>query len=134
MNNTSWCALEWFKAYFSNRSQVVECHGHVSNEKVVDVGLPQGSVLRPILFPICINDVSLHFHQRGMPCQLAIDTLPYCTGNDISETKVRLLYCIDEISKWYKENNSTVNEDKCCYTVIKPKKSKDGLYFNILHS
>ena len=122
--------IRWFKSYLSNRSQVVKCHGNVSNEKVVNVGVPQGSVLGPILFLVFINDISQHVF-TGTANIFADDTLVYCTGNDISETKVKLQNCVDEISKWYRLNNIIVNEDKCCSMVINPKKTKEECNFNI---
>ena len=122
--------IRWFKSYLSNRSQVVKCHGNVSNEKVVNVGVPQGSVLGPILFLVFINDISQHVY-TGTANLFADDTLIYCTGNDIAETKAKLQKCVNEISKWYKLNNIIVNEEKCSSMVINPKKLREEQNFNI---
>lgn len=50
-------ALKWFVSYLSDRDQRTEIQGHLSNEQHVTCGVPQGSVLGPLLFLIFINDM-----------------------------------------------------------------------------
>ena len=45
----------WFKSYLFNRKQFVSINGHVSNQTSVKYGVPQGSVLDPLLFLIYVN-------------------------------------------------------------------------------
>ena len=49
--------LKWVKAFLINRSQFVSVNGEVSNMAAVLSGIPQGSVLGPILFILYINDL-----------------------------------------------------------------------------
>ena len=52
-------SLEWFRSYLKNRKQFVKLNNHNSSELVIRSGVPQGSILGPVLFIIFMNDISL---------------------------------------------------------------------------
>ena len=52
-------ATEWFNSYLSNRGQFVSINGFASEAKIINIGVPQGSFLGPLPFPIYINDLHI---------------------------------------------------------------------------
>lgn len=115
--------LNWFKCYLSNRKQIVKCHGNVSKKRTLNVGVPQGSVIGPLLFIVFINDISQHVN-IGTANLFADDTLIYCSGNSLSEMNTKLQNCVDDVSLWYKTNNIAINEQKCCSMIICPNRNE----------
>ena len=67
--------LEWFRSYLSNMSQRVQFRGSVSDWAAVHSGVPQGSVLAPLLFNIFVFDLA--FCVQSNLRQYADDTVLY---------------------------------------------------------
>ena len=117
-------ALNWFKSYLSSRSQSVLINGTQSKPTSLVCGVPQGSVLGPILFTIYmlpLGDIikrhGMQFHMYADDCQL------YTTfeASDINQTALNMEILIDDIRGWYSENMLKLNDSKTEMMVISSK-------------
>ena len=118
---------DFFKSYLSERSQIVSCNNDTSSISEVCLGVPQGSVLGPILFLLYVNDVNQHIH-LGTANIYADDTLIYYAGNSLKDVEMVLQKCLDDVSQWYDGNRLVVNPSKCVSLLItaKHKQSEDN--------
>ena len=108
----------WFKSYLNYRKQKVNINGQQSSFLLIADGVPQGSVLGPLLFLLFINDIS-NFTTDDCSLNLfADDSISYVAAHNISELQMKLQKCVDSISQWYLKNRLTVNASKCKMMVI----------------
>ena len=113
-------ANQWFFSYLSNRQQSFVYNGYESELKVINCGVPQGSILGPLLFLLYINDLT-NVSSFFMPILFADDTNLFCTGTDLKEI-IRLVN--EEISKiydWVNANRLSLNIDKNNFMLFTPK-------------
>ena len=65
--------LEWFKSYLKNRSQFVQIDGYTSEINLVECGVPQGSVLGPLLYLLYTAPIGDIFRKHGLSFHLYAD-------------------------------------------------------------
>jgi hypothetical protein len=111
--------LHWFTDYLSKRQQVVK-HMGLSDMSVVDVGIPQGSVLGPSLFLLFVNDIS-QFVSTGVCNLYADDAVFYCHGKTAKDVQTDLQCCVSNVHEWYCKNRLSLNAKKCQVMMIKSK-------------
>ena len=96
-------ALKWFQSYLSDRQQYVTYNGEESSKKGINCGVPQGSILGPLLFIIYINDLS-NVCQHMMSLLSADDTNLFQSGKDVIQLQQEVEADLNRISEWLKIN------------------------------
>ena len=105
-------ALEIVLNYLSNHSQRIKVNKSFSSWRQLIQGVPQGSVLGPILFNIYINDI-FYILQDTDICNFADDTTPFACDLDIKEVLRRLEHDSTLAISWFESNYMKLNTDKC---------------------
>ena len=99
-----------FKSYLSHRKQLVNCADAMSNPVTVQFGVPQRSILGPLLFLLYIND--LPNCVQTIPRFFADDTALLITHDTPEELKLRTNSELARISEWMLCNTPTLNTSK----------------------
>jgi hypothetical protein len=115
-------ALEWFKSYLSDRSQVVEINGHRSRPKKIKISVLQGSILGPILFLCFIND--LHTVTSLLTLMYADDTFSLDSHEDLDTLILSINREINKMAIWFRANRLAVNINKTKYMIFRMKGKK----------
>ena len=106
-------------SYPKNRVQRVFIRGSYLSEGTVKYGVPQGSVLGPVLFCIYTNDLRLHIPSNSAECHtLADDTTLHTTGKSVAQIQKTLQLCLDRISVWCNVNHMRINPVKTKSMII----------------
>ena len=104
-------ALGWFKSYLTNRKQRTSCDGELSDTRPVTFGVPQGSILGPLLFLVYINGLSDVVKHPEISLY-ADDTVMYCFSDDPHELENCLNEDLRNVAVWLRENRLTLNLEK----------------------
>ena len=105
-------ALLFVRSYLDNRKQRVKVNGSFSTWTKTSLGVPQGSVLGPLLFHIYLNDLFLFLEETEV-CNYADDTTIYTCGPNVENVLAKLENDALVISEWFPNNRMKLNEDKC---------------------
>ena len=129
MYGISGTCLSWFRSSLSNRRQSVAIANRISSTKELHYGVPQGSVLGPILFVLDIQSISNLIKQHSLSVHLFADDnqietsiLPNSHGA-ISSVET----CIFNVKSLMKENKLQLNDEKTECLLIRPNKCTQNI-------
>lgn len=116
-------ACNWFKSYLNNRRQYVSYNKADSKYMTITCGVPQGSILGPLLFILYINDIE-NVSDILNPILFADDTSLFhahtCFNTLIEEVNIE----IQKISTWFHTNKLSLNTKKSNFIIFTPKGKK----------
>lgn len=115
-------ALQWFRNYLTNRSQYVYFNGVSSSLKSVLCGVPQGSILGPLLFLLYINDIVRCSSVLNF-ILFADDTNLFYSSVNFDELVITLNTELDKLCTWFRANKLSLNVKKTNFIMF-GKKSK----------
>ena len=123
------CAHDWFTSYLSNRSQFVTYNGVKSNLNNVKCGVPQGSILGPLIFLLYINDLSFAC-KRTFPVLFADDSNLFLSGKNTDQVQQMINDELKDIVIWLRANKLSLNISKTHYMLFSNKKSYSAKCLN----
>jgi len=109
-------ALSWIRSYLTDRKQFVKLGQHKSPETKLEVGVPQGSVLGPLLFAdycspatdVIASPHGVRYHQYADDTQLHLAMRADITASGLSV----LAECTADVKLWFMQNGLQLNPDK----------------------
>ena len=126
--------LQWFESYLKGRKYKVKIGKSYSKGIFLYFGVPQGSILGPILFILYISDIEhiakcygFRVHVYADDTQLYISFSPY----DILSTVSNIEHCLREIKYWMSNNFLKLNEDKTKFLLISSKDDLHNIYTDL---
>ena len=126
--------LEWFRSYLTGRQQVVRGGRETLP---VTCGVPQGSIIGPILFILFTTDLPAHV-THGILTSYADDTVHVdCASPDepgLTDLKARMEQTMRELIAWFSSNSLKMNEKKTDFILVGSKKNlikSDSFSFDI---
>ena len=122
--------LKVLKSYFSRRFQYTEIGSKNSSMRSIKIGVPQGSIMGPLLFIIYINDLTLETSDIKS-ILYADDTVVYTKSEPkTNETKINVI--LQKTASWLKSNRLTLNVEKtkCVDFSKRVQKNSERVYIN----
>ena len=110
--------LNWFESYLTDRKQYVFYNGVSSDLKTISCGVPQGSVLGPLLFLIYINDLP-NISDKLQFFLFADDTNIYYESNDLKNLEKTVNEELKKLSLWLNLNRLALNISKTNFVIFR---------------
>ena len=109
--------INWFESYLKDRSHVTTINGIKSNVQISTCGIPQGSILGPLLFILYINDLPEHVSNVQVS-MYADDTAIVYSSKDINDVVDRINDDLKKVDNWLSRNKLSLNIQKTSFMII----------------
>ena len=123
-------AWDWFNSYLCNRKQCACLNGIMSDYKPVTHGVPQGSILGPLLFILYINDI-VNCSKYLLFILFADDTNLFFSCKDMLHLFNTVNSELDKLSIWFKANKLSLNIKKTNYILFGNKRLSATVFHNV---
>ena len=129
-------ALQWFTSYLSNRTQSVHIGKESSDPQPLQFGVPQGSVLGPILFTLYTSPLGDVIAKHGVKYHLYADDtqlyLSFSPNNcsDQIDNITKMESCINDIKDWMVQNRLQLNDNKTEFLIIGTSQQLRKVHFH----
>ena len=117
------CAHDWFKSYLTNRKQFVEFDSHTSSLLSITCGVPQGSILGPLLFVIYNNDLA-YVSPKAFSMFFDDDCNIFISGKDPDKLVTSMNEEMTKIIEWLRTNRLSLNIEKTHFMMFRKRKQK----------
>ena len=107
----------WFKSNLENRTQMCAINGSLSNNRSLTCGVPQGTILGPLLLLLYINDLQNCLSNRE-PRMYADDTHLSYEGYFVDNLQLYLNLDLENVHNWLRANKITLNMTKTEFMLI----------------
>ena len=112
---------DWFRSYLTGRNQIVSVKGCASGKLTSTCGVPQGSILGPILFIVYINDMC-NISEICKYILFADDTNIFCSHANAQQLQENMNAELLKLKQWFQTNKLSLNITKTNYMLVGNKK------------
>ncbi len=119
-------AVSWFWSYLSDHLQVTKIKNTLPASQVVTCGVPQGSILGPLMFTLYVNDLPCQVVE-GSSCLYANDTAILVSGLNSQEIERKLNSNLQHLAKWFADHKLSLNLSKCKYMIFGTRHQYDRI-------
>ena len=121
--------LHYMRSYWINRQKKARANNNFSTWEIIIAGVPQGSILGPVLFKIFISDLFL-FVWNSHLSNYADDNTLYALGYNTEKMKNILRFNFELLSKWFEENHMVLNAGKYHFMYYGKNTENETFIFN----
>ena len=110
-------ANQWFASYLSNRTQYVQIDTYTSSTEYINCGVPQGSILGPLLYLVYVNDIPKATDANIL--SFADDTSLFISDSNLHSLYAKANVAMGNLFDWFCSNRLSLNPTKTKYIIFK---------------